>query len=276
MKRHQAKAITHAPAKANGPRGSRPALRKLRDDETRHSGGRDTGERIRECPRDRDGGIGERRRGGEPIGRRDVEPDRERHGRRRAARGSRRSSAAVRTSRPLPQTIARCRCGLSLRQLPDRQLEHHVRGQDAGDAARDLRRRHRPAASRHGSSPRSANAPLHRRIEMRAGHRAEYQDQDRQHRAGRDRIAQQRNCAVAARQPAAMMPEPTTAASRKAVPSELGRTRVAAALASLGSSAFAVAPHAADLLAVGAAGESRSRLASGRAVKTPMRCCSIR
>ena len=43
------------------------------------------------------GGIGERRRGGEPIGGRDVEPDRVRHRRRRARRRSRKSSTAGRT-----------------------------------------------------------------------------------------------------------------------------------------------------------------------------------
>ena len=60
----------------------------------------------------------------------------------------------------------------------------------------------------------------HRRIEMRARQRPEYQDQHRQHRAGRQCVAQAARCAPfppASR--SAMMPEPTTAASRNAVPS---------------------------------------------------------
>jgi len=57
---------------------------------------------------------------------------------------------------------------------------------------------------------------------MRARHRRKDQDQHDQHRAGGDRIGEQRERDVSAASFSAMMPEPTIAASRKALPIQFG------------------------------------------------------
>ena len=60
---------------------------------------------------------------------------------------------------------------------------------------------------------------------MRAGKRPEDQDQHDQDRAGRYRVAQKRERDVPPASFWAMMPEPTTAASRNAVPSHSAKMR---------------------------------------------------
>ncbi len=73
-----------------------------------------------------------------------------------------------------------------------------MRDEHARDAARDLRGR-----IERGVAPRQFAAQCeheaHRRIEMRARHRPEDQDQHHQDRAGRQRVAEQRERDVSAR-----------------------------------------------------------------------------
>ena len=97
--------------------------------------------------------------------------------------------------------------------------------------AQTPRTRRRPArprrrrASRHGELAAQREDEAHRRIEVRARNRPEHRDQHDQDRAGRDRVAEQRDGDVPAGQRSAMMPEPTTVASRRPVPSAFGASR---------------------------------------------------
>ena len=65
------------------------------------------------------------------------------------------------------------------------------------------------------------------RIEMRAGYRAERENEHGQDRAGRKGVAKKRQRAVTPASFAAMIPEPTTPASRNAVPKHSATPRCA-------------------------------------------------
>jgi len=83
------------------------------------------------------------------------------------------------------------------RQLPERQLEHQMRDPDAEHGAGDLRRRV-DAGRRPFDAAAQGEGERHRRIEMRAGQRAEHEDEHAQHGAGRQGVAQQGERAVTA------------------------------------------------------------------------------
>ena len=92
-------------------------------------------------------------------------------------------------------------CGRADRERGE--IEHQMREHRAGDAAGALHRDvgQRPRAT--ANSPRAANTRRHRRIEVRAGHRPEDRDQHHEDRAGRDRVAEQRERRISAREPLA-------------------------------------------------------------------------
>ena len=190
----------------------------LRNDERHDTGRRDAGERVRQRTRQRHRRVGERGRSGEPIGRGDVEADRVRHRRRLRTRGSRRSSAAGRRWRPLRRTIAPVRCGSS-----SRTARPGARTSDARPRRRQWRRQ---SARRHSRRrPARAVRRARRRPAVTAGLKCAPET------GPNIRISTTRMAPVgsvlhrSASAPlppasfAAMMPEPTTAASRNAVPS---------------------------------------------------------
>ena len=83
------------------------------------------------------------------------------------------------------------------RDLPDRQFEHQVRDPHADDPTDnlcgDVRPRIRPPQL---AAEREREA--HRRVEMRARERAERENENGEDRAGRQRVAQQRQRVVTA------------------------------------------------------------------------------
>ena len=83
----------------------------LGEDESEHAGRRDAGERIGQRPRQRHGRIGERGRGGEPIGGGDVEADGIGRGALAREPRIRRSSAKGRRSRQTQPAIGPVRFG---------------------------------------------------------------------------------------------------------------------------------------------------------------------
>ena len=85
------------------------------------------------------------------------------------------------------------------RQLQRGQIEHQMGGPGAEDAeaqlGKDVGRSVRP-----GSSPARGRDEADRRVHMRAGNRAKHGDEDEQDRARRQRIAEQGDRVVPARQ----------------------------------------------------------------------------
>ena len=170
----------------------------LGGDERRRILRADAGEAVREGARDRHRGIGEGRRGSEPVGGGDVEPDRRRHRARAKAHAAddRRHEAEGRDdlAEPLPDAGARGRA-----EHQDRLAEHRMREPGAGEPAGDLGE---DVSERIGGAELALQdeAEGHRRIEMRARDRPKDQDQDHQDRAGRQRVAEQRKREIAAGQ----------------------------------------------------------------------------
>ena len=150
-------------------------------------------------------GIGERGRGGEPVGGGDVEADRSwawpRAGS-AARRGWPRPGRRSRRPRTRPGPVRRAawsRPAGSARRTWRGRSQHP--GTRAGELGRDIGRRHPPA----DLAPEREDQG-HRRIEVRARERPEDGDQHHQRRAGRQRVAQQRDGVVPARQPLAHDP----------------------------------------------------------------------
>ena len=145
--------------------------------------------------------IGERGRRGEPIGRRDVEADSVRERPRASARTQPRivsTSPKVATNSREP--LARPRSHRAPRSAISGSSNIDVRGQHADDAADDLRGDVDGRDARPGSSPAQCEGHADGRIEVRARHRAERQDQHGENRAGRQRVAEQRERAISARE----------------------------------------------------------------------------
>src|SRR5262249_45901695 len=165
-------------------------------------------------------------------------------------------------------------CALRDRELPHRQLEHEVRHPHADEAAEylrdDVNRGRRPchlAAQGEGKT--------YRRIEVRARKWAEYQDQHGEDRAGRERIAKERDCVV----PCEFSRHDAGADDRceqKGGPQPFAKCALRQRGHQLGSFAFAVAPSMRPISSSRRCKLSRSRLRIGSAVKIPMRGCSIR
>ena len=103
------------------------------------------------------------------------------------------------------------------RREEQRQTEHPVGERRAEQRAGDLR----DDVGGHGG-PRDAALPRvgerHGGIEVRARHRAEREDQRDERAAGRERVRKQRRPTLPPHKRCAMIPEPTTAASKNAVP----------------------------------------------------------
>ena len=194
------------------------------DDEGRHVRRRNAGEGIGQRPRDGDGGVCEGCRGGEPVGRGDVEPDRVGD-----CRAVRRDTSENRQQQPerrhaFREPLARPACAASAKTATAADRTSDARASTPAMPPENL------ARDVHGGVfPRQLAAQRerqrHRRIEMRAGQRAE-------HRISTTRIAPVgmvlHSSAIAPFPPAsrcAMMPEPTTAASRNAVPSASAAAR---------------------------------------------------
>ena len=178
--------------------------------------------------------IGERRRGGEPVGRRDVEAHGVGDRARRAARRSRRSSAAGRRSRRTRRTIGRRRCAPWSRSARAAVRTSGARPRRRRWRRRSARRRRRRRRAS-GSSPRSAKARLTAGLKCAP-------DTGPNIRIRTTRMAPVgsvlHSSASATLPPAsrcAMMPEPTTVASRNAVPSASATARRASDGISVGS-----------------------------------------
>ena len=104
------------------------------------------------------------------------------------------------------------------------QAEHQVRQQHAGCSAQHLGDAHtRPA--RRGEDRRRGHRRAHDRIEVRAGDRADGEDDCDQRRSRRDRVFKERQPAVDGASVCAAMPEPTTAMSNRAVPMNSASSR---------------------------------------------------
>ena len=146
-------------------------------------------------------GIGERRRRGEPVGRRDIEADRNRNRLALEARHRENGDDQAEGGDEFREPLRRAGARLD-RELEQGQFEHAVRDQSPDAAADDLR-----ARVRDEFPPRMVFAQAHhqrdRGIEMRAGDRPERQDQHHQNRPGRQGVSQQRERDVAAREPLA-------------------------------------------------------------------------
>ena len=116
--------------------------------------------------------------------------------------------------------MARCaRCAESERSQVEHQMGDDGAGDTAGELCQDIGQRLAP-----GQSP-VRQSQRHRRVEVGAGDRPEYGDEDDQDRARRYRVAQQCNAALPPASRSAMMPEPTTVATRIAVPSSSATRR---------------------------------------------------
>ena len=173
--------------------------RQLGDDEQRHVCGRDAGEAVGQAAGDGDRRIGEAGRGGEPISRDDVERDARRDPGRADAAPCRGWSGSGRTSRSPRRSTGRgpvraftescsvgrsnIRCAAQAPRMPKPSWTSDIGG---GVAPGQL-------AARGGDQ-------AHRRVHMRAGDRPEHGDQHEQDRAGRDRVAEQGDRVVPARQ----------------------------------------------------------------------------
>ena len=120
-------------------RQRRDGTHELRQHERRHVRRADAGKGVGERARQRHGRIGERGRGREPIGGRDVEAD----GRPARQRGWRAASAGSSATRPkvghpLRKPLRRARRA-TLSRPAARLVEHEMRRQHAEQRARDLR-----------------------------------------------------------------------------------------------------------------------------------------
>jgi len=104
-----------------------------------------------------------------------------------------------------------------------RQLKHQVRKDGAGDTAEalddDIRDHVAPDAFAEGKDER------HGRVEMGDRYGRKDRDEHDEDGAGRDSIAEKRDGLITAASRSAMMPEPTTVATRIAVPSPSARSR---------------------------------------------------
>jgi diguanylate cyclase (GGDEF)-like protein len=148
----------------------------LGNDKGRHIAGRYTRETVRHAAHDRDGGVGEAGRRGEPVGGGDVEADRGGDSRgavlQRAENGQDEAEGRDQFAGPLADARSRLHG-----KLQDRQVEHQVRCPGAEHAAgklgeqvgRDLPPRHFPPLSHDQGD---------RRVEVRAGNRPEHRNQD--------------------------------------------------------------------------------------------------
>ena len=164
------------------------------DDEARRVGRGNAGERVAQAAGDGHRRIGERGRGGEPIGGGDVEADRGGHGVRLEADAAEDGGDQPEGGDELSGPLRRPRCAPSTRAGSGR-----ARTSDAPAPRRRSRRRsarrHRRAAVRSIELAADQHHQAHRRIEMRAGNWREDGDDDEQHGAGR------RSCCRAARSP---------------------------------------------------------------------------
>ena len=197
-------------------------------------------EAVRHRARQGHGRVGEGRRRGEPVGGGDVEAD-EIGGRAAARSGPRPRSSPI---SPKVATNSDSHCaGPSrsfARHLDDRHREHRVRRPHAGDARRRSAPRRRAAPCAGAISRAQREEERHRRIEMRAARSARRCEISTTSAAPVASVFASSAMATfppARRSP--MMPEPTTAASRNAVPSAsaASRRRVDAAHACAFSSA---------------------------------------
>src|SRR5262249_39791509 len=111
----------------------------------------------------------------------------------------------------------------------------------------------------------------YRRVEVRARERAEDQDQDGEDRAGRQRIAQERD-GVVAREVSRHDAGADDGREQKGGPQRFAKRALSERRHQLGSVTLPVAPCMRPISSRRLCKLSRSRLRIGSAVKTPMRC----
>ena len=188
-------------------------------DEARQIERPDAGEGVGQGAGDRDGRIGERRRGREPVGGGDVEPDQPRHRGALTAHAAedRRDQAERRDA--LRRTIARRRCALSVESSNSGSSNISMRDHGRRRCRPRSARRCRAPPRRGGSSRCSAKTSVTAGLKCAPEIGPNIGDQHHEDRAGRHRVAEQRQRDVLRQASRAMMPEPTTVATSKAVPS---------------------------------------------------------
>src|SRR5262249_14911842 len=160
-------------------------------------------------------------------------------------------------------------CALRNRELPHRQFEHEMRDPHADETAEhlgcDVNRCCPPcqlAAQGEGKT--------YRRVEVRAGERAEDEDQRRQNGAGRKRIAQERKCVVP-RESLRHDAGADDGREQKCGPQPFAKCALSERGHQLGSVTLPVAPCMRPISSSRLCKLRRSRLRIGSAVKTPMR-----
>ena len=194
-----------------GGRGRGPE--ELRDDEAGYVGWPDSREGIGRGSRQRDRRIGERGGRRKPVRADDVRSDRERND------SVPTRTSPVTTSRPNVATSSLKACG-----KPERGWRRRTAASRTSSAQRRRRATHRLSARRYSWQPRARARPLgtlgerNDRVEVRAGDWTEGENQRDERGSGRQRVCQERDGGIASGEPSPMIPEPTTAASRNAVP----------------------------------------------------------
>ena len=158
-----------------------------------------SGKGIGKCAGKSDGGIGEGRRGREPVGRCDVKADGVSDGARRNGDAAEDCHDEAERGDGFREPLARTGADMG-RELPNRQFKHGVSNPDADDGPQDL-----GGQIDGGRLPRQFAAQgkcgAYRRIEMCTRHRSENQNEHCQDRAGGQRVAQKRQSLVTVRQP---------------------------------------------------------------------------
>ena len=152
--------------------------------------GRDAGERVAEHAADGDGGVGEAGRRREPVRGDDVAADRERRG--VGTPGT--DDAEDHEHEPergdgLAQPQRARRAGVR-RHVDRREVEHHVRDHRPDACAGDLHHDVHARVARRRPAEDAVGQRDHR-VEVRAGHRPEGEDQGHQSGTGGDRVLEQ-------------------------------------------------------------------------------------
>lgn len=124
----------HEPAEKS--RGGKSAG-KLRGDKPRHIERANSGEGVRKSPRERHGGICERRRGGEPVSPSNVKADRNRHRFRAQADTAPNDGQQAEGGDEFAEKLRTARADV-LRNLHDRLTKHQMGSGDAAERACDL------------------------------------------------------------------------------------------------------------------------------------------
>jgi hypothetical protein len=156
---------------------------------------------ICESPRDGDGRVGERCRGREPIGRRDVCRHRKRHRRGAQLRATPDHGEQPERGHEIAKRLGTARARVAGGE-EHRLAEHKMRGRDPTEGAGDLRHDIGQDVALSKRAPRRVGH-RHGGVEVSSRDRPERQNQRHERSAGRQRVRQEREGRVAAREPLA-------------------------------------------------------------------------